>query len=165
MDENTLTKDPQEKHTVRETSSGTKSFFETESSWSAVEEKVQADFSLDKKWKLYYDPRCVVCQSFAKLLKRKITNDAINWIPLRDEKQWPTERYAKKFHRLDEFKLISPHGFEFSGKEAVDRLAERFPEVKSYFWMLPNGARVRAIHKTYAFGKWLRKLFKRDCDC
>jgi hypothetical protein len=99
--------------------------------------------------KLIFDPSCPVCNSFKKKLAAKIKSDSLKFIP--DE-------------HIAEFQFHTGE-FIFEGKEAIDELTKVFPEVLDFFWILPPNYRHKAIHKTYLGGKWLRKLFKKDCNC
>jgi hypothetical protein len=61
--------------------------------------------------------------------------------------------------RADDFKLELSSGEILYGKEAIDALEKEVPKAKDFFWMLPDYYRGKALHKTYAFGKFLRKFF------
>ena len=66
-----------------------------------------------------------------------------------------------------DFKLELSNGEFLYGKEAIDTLEKEVPKVKDFFWMLPDSYRGKALHKTYAFGKFLRWIFfrKKCCEC
>ncbi len=103
--------------------------------------------------KLYYDSNCPVCRSFAKLLQKHLS-DELEIIPLGE--------YAK------DFKLELSNGEVLYGKEAIDALEREVPKVKDFFWMLPDSYKGKAMRKTYAFGKFLRRIsnffYKRRCE-
>ena len=105
------------------------------------------------KDELYFDSGCPVCRSFAKLLQKHLS-DEVEIIPL------PQGEQAK------EFKLVS-NGEVLYGKEAIERLEREVPRIKDFFWMLPDSYRGKAVYKTYALGRFIRrlsKLFGRKCD-
>jgi len=66
-----------------------------------------------------------------------------------------------------DFRLELSNGELLYGKEAIDTLEKEVPKVKDFFWMLPDSYRGKALHKTYAFGKFLRRIFfrKKCCEC
>jgi len=103
--------------------------------------------------KLYFDSNCPLCRSFAKLLQKHLSGE-IEVIP------FPQGEESK------DFKLELSNGKFLYGKEAIDALEKEVPKVKDFFWMLPDFYRGKALHKTYAFGKFLRRLFygKRECE-
>lgn len=104
---------------------------------------------------LYYDSNCPICSSFARLLKGKLDRTRINVVALASD--------------ASDFKLKTPRGAEYVGKEALDILLREFPEVKSFFWMLPTGMRSNAVKATVSVAKSARNLIgsltKRPCNC
>ncbi len=127
---------------------------------------------------LYFDNRCVVCRSFAKLLLNRLVNKDFRIEPIESlgrsltKPQIPAHETENKnlenhldFNQVDNFLLHLSDGKSVSGKEAIDVLAKRYPEVKDFFWMLPDSARLPALKKMYWLGKWLRRLLKQDCNC
>jgi len=96
--------------------------------------------------KLYFDSNCPVCRSFAKLLQKHLSGEA-EIIPLPQGEQ------------AQEFKLELSSGEVLYGKEAIDALEREIPKVKDFFWMLPSSYRGKAVHKTYAIGNFLRRIF------
>ena len=96
--------------------------------------------------KLYFDSFCPVCRSFAKLMQKHLSGE-IEIIPF------------PQGEKAGDFKLELSSGEFLYGKEAIDVLAKEVPRVKDFFWMLPDSYRGKVLHKTYAFGKFLRKLF------
>jgi len=98
--------------------------------------------------KLYFDSNCAVCRSFAKLLQKHLSGE-VDIIP------FPQGEGAK------DFKLELSNGEFLYGKEAIDALEKEVPKVRNFFWMLPDSHKGKALHKTYAFGKFLRRIFFR----
>jgi predicted DCC family thiol-disulfide oxidoreductase YuxK len=96
--------------------------------------------------KLYFDATCQLCRSFAKLL-RKHLNEQVEFLEM-------SEGELSK-----DFKLELSNGEILYGKEAIDALEKEIPKVKDFFWMLPDSYRGKALHKTYALGRFLRKVF------
>jgi len=102
--------------------------------------------------KLYFDSDCPLCRSFAKLLQKHLSGE-VNIIPFQQGEQ------AK------DFKLELSNGEFLHGKEAIDALEREVPKIRDFFWMLPDSYRGKALHKTYAFGKFLRSiLFRKKCE-
>jgi len=102
--------------------------------------------------KLYFDSHCPLCNSFAKLLQKHLSGE-VDIIPF------------SQCEETKDFKLELSTGEFLYGKEAIDVLEKEIPKVKDFFWMLPDSYRGKALHKTYAFGKFLRRLFygKKKC--
>jgi predicted DCC family thiol-disulfide oxidoreductase YuxK len=96
--------------------------------------------------KLYFDSQCALCRSFAKLLQKHLGSRA-EVIPFSQGEQ------AK------DFKLELSNGEFLYGNEAIYALEKEIPKVKDFFWMLPDSYKGKAVYKTYAFGKFLRKVF------
>ena len=101
--------------------------------------------------KLYFDSNCPLCCSFAKLLQKHLSGE-VDIIPFPQGEE------------SNDFKLEILNGEFLYGKEAIDALEKEVPKVKDFFWMLPDVYRGKALHKTYAFGKFLRRLvFRKKC--
>jgi len=100
--------------------------------------------------KLYFDSNCTLCRSFAGLLQKHLGSE-IEVIP------FPQGEQAK------DFKLELSNGEFLYGKEAIDALEKEVPKIKDFFWMLPDSYKGKALHKTYAFGKFLRRILRRKC--
>jgi hypothetical protein len=107
---------------------------------------------------LYYDGKCPVCKSFAKLLRQKLTAQQLELVALQGEQA----------DKAEEFFLDTPSGRVF-GYHAAQTLEQAYPQIKEYFFMLPSKYRHEAYAKTYALGRWLRTILrprhKRKCDC
>jgi len=105
--------------------------------------------------KLYFDATCPLCNSFAKLL-RKSLGEQVELLEM------PEGDQAK------DFKLELSSGEFLYGKDAIDALEKEIPKVKDFFWMLPDSYKGKALHGTYALGKFWRRIFyffrKRRCD-
>ncbi|MDR1811860.1 MAG: hypothetical protein LBQ87_03460 [Candidatus Fibromonas sp.] len=95
--------------------------------------------------KLYFDSNCPVCRSFAKLLQKHLGGE-VDTVPMPQDEQ------------TKEFKLELSNGEILYGKEAIDALQKEVPRIKDFFWMLPDSYRGKMLHKTYAFGKLLRRF-------
>jgi len=100
--------------------------------------------------KLYFDSNCTLCRSFAGLLQKHLSSD-VEIIP------FPQGEGAK------DFKLELSNGEFLYGKEAIDTLEKEVPKIKDFFWMLPDSYKGKALHKTYAFGRFLRRILRRGC--
>lgn len=104
----------------------------------------------------YFDESCPVCRSYVKQLKKKLSEDQLRFMPIKKAEQ----------PNYSDFVLKESHQ-ESSGKAAVNRLVELYPEIKDLFWILPEQYREDAVYAASGLGKWLRKFFNRfkSCDC
>ena len=102
--------------------------------------------------RLYYDPGCPVCQSFAKLLRKHLQGE-VELVPMD----------AQTAEKAQEFRLETSEGISLYGEQAVKELARIEPRIQEYFWMLPPSYRGKALVRTYRFGNWLRRLLRRPC--
>ncbi|GHV11017.1 hypothetical protein AGMMS49938_00990 [Fibrobacterales bacterium] len=103
--------------------------------------------------RLFYDPLCPVCRSFAGLLRKNL-DGAVELVEL-DIKEAKTSK---------DFRLELSDGSVLYGEQAIQRLASEVPKVKDFFWMLPDSYRNKAVLQSYRFAKWLRKMFvRREC--
>ncbi len=109
--------------------------------------EIQITLSANSDFKLYFDSECPVCTSFVKLLKKKLDTNQIEYLPIEN----PDE--------IKEFRFIAFDN-EFHGKEAIDELSRHFPEVLSYFWILPPQYRKNAAKKMYGFAGKIRSLYR-----
>lgn len=104
---------------------------------------------------LYYDSKCPVCSAFARILKNKLNSNKIQIVPLLDNS--------------NDFKLKVPRGDIFVGKSAIDILLKDFPEIKSFYWMLPESFRGGAVKATISVASKVRnitnKITRRPCNC
>jgi hypothetical protein len=96
--------------------------------------------------KLYFDSNCPLCRSFVKLLQKHLGEQV-------DFLEMPEGEQAK------DFKLELPSGELLHGKAAIDALAKEIPRVRDFFWMLPESYKDKALHGTYALGKFWRRIF------
>ncbi|NLB62748.1 MAG: hypothetical protein GX801_01400 [Fibrobacter sp.] len=103
---------------------------------------------------LKYDSECPLCNSFAKLLKRKLAGEAVLLEAMA----------ATEAKHATEFELVTPQK-TLLGKEAVEYLAEEFPQIKDIFWMLPDSYKTRAVIKSYSLAQKFRRRWRRNCDC
>jgi len=103
------------------------------------------------KYKLYYDGNCPVCTNYVKLLRKKLNPTKIECIATTTD--------------ATEFKLVTPDGRTFNGEQAIEKLAERFPKVKNFFWMLPERYKVKALKVAYKVGGAVRKIIKKKGGC
>jgi len=109
--------------------------------------------------KILYDQDCPVCRSFAKLLKKKFPPETLLTVPMNPADLEDAESFCVEL----------PDGQRFFDRDAVHQLAERHPDVKGYFWMLPPGYREEAMFRTYRMGRLLRRIMnigrRRKCNC
>jgi len=102
--------------------------------------------------KLYYDATCPVCQTFINLIKQKVTSTSLEIVPL-------TDPNAKDFKYSDSTGKIT------TGDQAIDAFTEEYPEVLSYFWMLPQRYQKTAVKVAKKIGSVVRSMVKNDCGC
>lgn len=109
------------------------------------------------KARLFYDSSCPICNNYVRMLRKKIDPNSIQFI-------------ASKVNR-SEFQFVTSDNQVFSGKIAVQQLANAFPEVLSYFWMLPDKYKVAGLQTAYKVGGAIRKVKnkilpkKKGCGC
>lgn len=103
------------------------------------------------KYKLYYDAFCPICTSFASILKNKLDQDKIEFVASSTND--------------GNFKLILPNGSSKFGQDAINELANTFPTILNYFWMLPNGLKKPALDMAYKIGSTVRKVIKKTGGC
>jgi predicted DCC family thiol-disulfide oxidoreductase YuxK len=105
--------------------------------------------------KLYFDAACPLCNSFAKLLRKHLSEQV-------ELLEMPQGEQAK------DFKLELEGGEFLYGQEAIGALEKEIPKAKDFFWMLPDSYKGKALHGAYALGKFWRRIFyffrKRRCD-
>lgn len=102
-------------------------------------------------YKLYYDAHCPICTSFVSMLKTKVDLAKISFLP--------TTSNTKDF-RLD----IST-GKVVYGQDAINELAQAFPAILNYFWMLPQGFKKPALNMVYKAGSVARTVIKKATGC
>lgn len=105
----------------------------------------------DKTYKLFFDGQCPVCNSFVGLIRNKVDETKIKFVPIN------TSDNNFKFETLD--------GKTYFGDEAINQLATAFPNVLNYFWMLPKPLQKPALHMAYKVGGMIRNVVKKDCGC
>jgi len=108
------------------------------------------------KAKLYYDDKCPVCISYINLLRRKLNESEIDLLPFKGT--------------AVDFQYVSVSGKVLSGNKAIEELANDFPAVTSYFWILPERYKVKALQAAYKVGTAVRnaitpKSKKKGCGC
>lgn len=104
-------------------------------------------------YKLYYDATCPICNNFVKLIKSKVDLSKLQFLPITTNDS--------------NFKLELPSGKVVSGQEALNELANAFPIILNYFWMLPNVFKKPALNVVYKAGAVIRKVIKKvtGCNC
>lgn len=105
----------------------------------------------NSSYQLFYDGTCPICASFTQLIKKKVDATKIRFIPN---------------NAGDNFRFQTPDGTEYMGEEAVNALADAFPAVLNYFWMLPTNLKKPALNLAYKAGTAIRSALKpNDCGC
>jgi predicted DCC family thiol-disulfide oxidoreductase YuxK len=112
---------------------------------------------------LHFDPHCPVCKSFAKLIRRKISEEELPYQAMSEEEALQADSFVLELTSEDDTKL------KLEGPEAIDKLAELYPAIREYFWMLPSNWHAPAMETTWRVGKWMRSIMNRlsgrKCDC
>lgn len=112
------------------------------------------------KYRLYYDANCPVCSNYVKILRKKVDINLVEFIPS------PSD--AK------DFQFVDLQGKVTKGEAAIEQLALAFPEVKNFFWMLPDKFKLKALKTAYKVGNAVRKVItksptpkktRRPCNC
>ena len=108
--------------------------------------------------RLFYDATCPICSNYVRMLRKKISPNKISFIPTQT--------------KAAEFQFVTPDNQVFTGKKAVEQLGALFPEVLSYFWMLPDKYKMAGLQTAYKVGSVIRKAKnkltvqrKRGCGC
>lgn len=107
------------------------------------------------KPQLIYDENCPICTNYIRLIKKKISEEDLDYVPNSDG--------------LDEFRYINTNGVMLEGKPAVDELSKDFIEVTQFFWLLPQKYRTTALQVAYKTASTVRKALKKvsggGCGC
>jgi hypothetical protein len=105
------------------------------------------------KARLFYDGNCPLCNNYVRMLRKKIDPNKIEYIPSNI--------------KASEFQFVTSSNQVFNGTPAIEQLAKAFPEVLSYFWMLPDKYKVVGLKAAYKVGGIIRKAIKRkkNCNC
>lgn len=101
-------------------------------------------------YELFYDGDCPICGSFVQLIRKKVDASKLKFIPI---------------NKGENFRFVTMEGLEFRGEEAVNALADAFPTVLNYFWMLPTNLKKPALNLAYTAGAAIRSVLKKDADC
>ena len=107
---------------------------------------------LSSPYQLFYDGTCPVCTSFAHLIRKKVDASKIRFVPN---------------NAGDSFRFETPEGIVYEGEKAVNALADAFPAVLNYFWMLPASLKKPALNMAYKTGAAIRSVLvpTEDCGC
>lgn len=102
---------------------------------------------------LYFDAKCPICSTFARVLSSRVSPMQLRMMPLSGES--------------DEFKLATPEGVMLSGPEALNRLLVDFPEIESFFSLLPQSWRQGAVRTAVAAAGVARNVMNKfkPCNC
>ena len=103
--------------------------------------------------RLFYDANCPICNNYVRMLRKKINPNRIQYIPTSI--------------KSSEFQFVTSDNRVFNGTPAIEQLAKAFPEVLSYFWMLPDKYKIIGLKTAYKVGGAIRKAIKRkkNCNC
>jgi hypothetical protein len=102
-------------------------------------------------YKLYYDSACPICNNFVSLIKAKVDVTKITFVPQSSPE--------------NNFRLEKPDGTMLTGNVAINELANVFPNILNYFWMLPGILKKPALHMVAKAGSAIRNVIKRSSGC
>lgn len=104
--------------------------------------------------KIIYDSKCPVCTNYMRLIKRKIGDAGVEYVP--------SDATATDFEYVDR------DGKSALGTTAIEWLARDFPAVKDYMFALPERYRVTGMKVGYKVGSVVRKVIgkiSKGCNC
>ena len=102
--------------------------------------------------KLIYDQDCPICVNYVRMIRNKIGPDRLE--------------LSGAGADAEDFTYIALNGDVLKGKAGIDRFAADFPEVLSYFWMLPQKFKATALQAAYNIGSAARNYVRRrGCNC
>ena len=101
----------------------------------------------NNKPRLVYDANCPVCTNYVKLLKKKISEQKLDYLP--------------STAKLEDIQYVNAKNQMFSGNNAIQQLANDFPAVLDYVWMLPSSYKVQGLKAAYKIGGTVRRLYNR----
>jgi len=102
-------------------------------------------------YKLFYDAQCPICNNFVALIKAKVDLNRITFVPQ------PSPE--------NNFKVELPDGKTLIGNAAINELANAFPNILNYFWMLPGILKKPALHMAVKAGSAIRNVIKKSSGC
>lgn len=103
--------------------------------------------------RIIYDKTCPVCTNYMRLVKRKLGNDI---------EYYPAETTESDFH------YVAKDGKEYSGVKAIEVMANDFPAIKEYMYILPPAYKTIGLKAAYKVGGIVRKaigVIKKGCNC
>ena len=106
------------------------------------------------KPRLIYDGNCPVCTNYIRLIRKKIPEDQLDYYPTGG--------------MLDDFQYVNANNQVYQGNNAIQQLANDFPQILEYAWMLPSKYKVGALQTAYKVGSAVRKVYskvKKGCGC
>jgi len=102
--------------------------------------------------KLVYDQNCPICVNYVRMIRNKIGADQLEMTPGGTE--------------AEDFTYIAKDTLTYKGGVGIDKFAEDFPDVLSYFWMLPAKFKSKALQAAYKVGSAARNYLRRGgCGC
>lgn len=102
--------------------------------------------------KLMYDQNCPICVNYIRMIRNKVGPERLEIVP--------------GDTNAEDFTYVGADGQSYLGKAGIDKFAGDFPEVLSYFWMLPSKLKSTALNAAYQVGSAARNYFRRrGCGC
>lgn len=106
------------------------------------------------KPKIYYDASCPVCSSYIRLIKKKVTEDMVDYLDAGSD--------AK------DFKYTDSNGSTYTGTMAIDRMSKDFPAILDFMWVLPPSLKTKGLKAVYKASSVVRRTIakvKKGCNC
>lgn len=107
-----------------------------------------------QKPQIYFDATCPVCSNYIRLVKKKVSESQVEYLPSGSE--------AK------DFKYVDANGSTYTGSVAIDKLALDFPAITEYMFMLPPSLKPLGLKAAYKIGSAIRRTVakvKKGCNC
>lgn len=106
------------------------------------------------KPKIYYDASCPVCSSYIRLIKKKVSEEVVDYLDAGSE--------AK------DFKYTDANGNTYTGTMAIDRMSKDFPAILDFMWILPPSLKTKGLKAVYKASGVVRRTIakvKKGCNC
>ena len=110
--------------------------------------------TMTSKPQIYYDATCPICSNYIRLVKRKISESDVEYLPSGADAR--------------DFKYITESGTVFTGVSAIERMSSDFPSILDCMWMLPPSLKTVGLKAAYKVGSAVRRTIakvKRGCNC
>jgi len=105
------------------------------------------------KPRLIYDGSCPVCTNYVRLVRKKIPAEELDFYPASS--------------MMDDFQYVNTQNQIYQGNNALQQLANDFPAILEYMWMLPPQYKITGLKAAYKVGSTVRKVYNKvkGCGC